>query len=61
MNFVTLQVNKGGKKIMDMMQQRQLYPIGIQTFSEIRGKGYLYIDKTEYVYRVTHPTLSMCF
>ena len=37
-----------------MEQQRRLYPIGIQTFSEIRGKNYLYIDKTEYVYRMTH-------
>ena len=37
-----------------MEQQRQLYPIGIQTFSEIRRKNYLYIDKTEYVYRMTH-------
>ena len=26
------------------------YPIGIQTFSEIRKGGYLYIDKTQYVY-----------
>jgi hypothetical protein len=60
-DFVTLQVNKGGKKIMDMMQQRQLYPIGIQTFSEIRGKGYLYIDKTEYVYRMTHSDSKYVF
>ncbi len=43
------------------MQQRQLYPIGIQTFSEIRGKGYLYIDKTEYVYRVTHADSKYVF
>ena len=33
---------------------QKLYPIGIQTFSEIREKNYLYIDKTEYVYRMTH-------
>ena len=31
------------------------YPIGIQTFSEIRSKDYLYIDKTKYIYEVTHP------
>ena len=37
-----------------MTQQQRLYPIGIQTFSEIRRKNYLYIDKTEYVYRMTH-------
>ena len=34
--------------------ERKLYPIGIQTFEEIRKKDYLYIDKTEYVYRMTH-------
>ena len=33
-------------------QQRRLYPVGIQTFSELRTKGYLYIDKTEHVYRL---------
>lgn len=37
-----------------MMQQRKRYPIGIQTFSKIREGNYLYIDKTEYVYRMTH-------
>ena len=31
------------------------YPIGIQTFSEIRTKGFLYVDKTQYVYDVCHP------
>jgi len=34
--------------------ERKLYPIGIQTFEEIRKKDYLYIDKTEYIYRITH-------
>ncbi len=33
---------------------QRLYPVGIQTFSEIREKGLLYIDKTEHVYRMTH-------
>ena len=33
---------------------RKLYPIGIQTFEEIRRNDNLYIDKTEYVYRITH-------
>jgi hypothetical protein len=27
-------------------------PIGIQTFEEIREENYLYIDKTEYIYRL---------
>ena len=25
------------------------YPVGIQTFEEIREKKYLYIDKTQYI------------
>ena len=33
---------------------RKLYPIGIQTFEEIRKEDKFYIDKTEYVYRMTH-------
>ncbi len=32
----------------------KLYPIGIQTFSEIRKTDKLYIDKTEYIYRMAH-------
>ena len=34
--------------------ERKLYPIGIQTFEEIRKNDYLYIDKTGYIYRMTH-------
>jgi len=30
----------------------KLYPIGIQTFAEIRKNDKLYIDKTEYIYRM---------
>ena len=33
---------------------RKLYPIGIQTFEEIRRKDFFYIDKTEYIYRMAH-------
>lgn len=36
------------------MEQRRLYPIGIQTFSEIREGNYVYVDKTALVYRMTH-------
>lgn len=32
----------------------KLYPIGIQTFERIRKEDKLYIDKTEYIYRMTH-------
>ena len=32
----------------------KLYPVGIQTFEEIINRDLLYIDKTEYVYRMAH-------
>ena len=39
--------------VMDM--QQRLYPVGRQDFAEIRTAGnFMYIDKTEYVYRMTH-------
>ena len=43
------------------MQPQRQYPIGIQTFSEIRRKNYLYIDKTEYVYRMTYSASKYMF
>ena len=36
------------------MTALKLYPVGIQTFERIRKENKLYIDKTEYVYRMTH-------
>lgn len=42
-----------------MEDLQKLYPIGIQTFSEIREGNFLYIDKTEYVYRMTHASKYM--
>lgn len=39
---------------------RKLYPIGIQTFERIRKEDKFYVDKTEYIYRMTH-TDGTCF
>ena len=44
-----------------MEDLQRLYPIGIQTFSKIREGNYLYIDKKEYVYRMTHSASSYMF
>ena len=44
-----------------MEDLQRLYPIGIQTFSKIREGNYLYVDKTEYVYRMTHSASSYMF
>jgi len=38
---------------MELKQLKQC-PVGIQTFSEIRENDYLYIDKTEYVYKMVY-------
>ena len=41
--------------------KRQRYPIGIQTFSKLREEGFVYIDKTELVYNLTHEDTSYVF
>ena len=45
------------------MEQKQLKrcPIGIQTFKEIIDKDYLYIDKTECIYRMVHGASKYYF
>jgi hypothetical protein len=35
-----------------MISRKYKYPIGIQTFADIREGGYIYIDKTGYVFRL---------
>ena len=49
------------RKNFSNMEQPRRYPIGIQTFSELVNKHYLYIDKTEYVYRMAHGDSSYLF
>lgn len=50
--WLSLQPNKKKGKNMAL----KLYPIGIQTFERICREKLLYIDKTEYVYRMTHTS-----
>lgn len=40
---------------------RKLYPLGMQTFELIRRENRIYIDKTEYVYRMTHADSKYMF
>lgn len=49
------------QKDIDMSTTIRRYPVGIQTFSIIREENYLYIDKTEYVYRMTHSDSRYMF
>lgn len=37
-----------------MTQSRRRYPIGEQDFACLRNGGFVYVDKTEYVCRMTH-------
>ncbi|MDR2424083.1 MAG: AAA family ATPase, partial [Prevotellaceae bacterium] len=30
----------------------QKLPVGIQSFADLRNKDYLYVDKTEHIYRM---------
>ncbi len=39
----------------------KLYPVGIQTFEKVIGGNYLYVDKTEYIYRVAHTNGTYFF
>ena len=43
------------------MVEQKLYPLGIQTFERIIKENKLYIDKTEYVYRMTHTNGTYFF
>ena len=56
-------LRSGNVKMEKMMEQQQLKkcPIGIQTFEKIINKGYLYIDKTEYIYRMAHGASNYYF
>lgn len=40
---------------------KRRYPVGIQTFSEIREKGYVYVDKTAIVYKVANDASKYVF
>lgn len=37
-----------------MTEKKMTYPIGIQSFEEIRNGGYVYIDKTQYLWDLCH-------
>ncbi len=41
--------------------QPRRYPVGIQTFKTVREEGYLYIDKTSFIYGLAHGSGSTYF
>lgn len=46
---------------MDTRPQIRLCPVGIQTFSDIIERNFLYIDKTEYIYRMASSSAKYFF
>ncbi len=42
------------KNDIQMMEQEPLYPVGEQSFENIRLDGAVYVDKTELIYKLTH-------
>ena len=42
-------------------QQLQRCPVGIQTFSKLREEDYLYVDKTDLIYQLTHGASQYVF
>ena len=43
------------------MERERLYPADVQTFEKMRRGGYVYVDKTGYVYRMTHSGSTYVF
>ena len=43
------------------MAEQRNYPIGMQTFEKVREENCIYIDKTEYVYRLAHSKSNYVF
>ena len=43
------------------MEKQRKYPLGVQTFSLLREQGYMYVDKTEYIYKMTHANTRYVF
>lgn len=39
-----------------MESEVRKYPVGIQTFERVRREGYLYIDKTDLVWKIAHES-----
>ena len=40
---------------------KRRYPVGRQNFAELKKSGYLYIDKTDLIYRLTHADAKYNF
>ena len=46
---------------MDLTIPARRYPVGIQDFPKLRNGGFVYIDKTDYIWRLAHENGSSFF
>jgi hypothetical protein len=49
------------KNRVQMTDVRPRYPLGMQVFSELREGNFLYVDKTELIYKLTHGDAKFTF
>jgi hypothetical protein len=58
MLYLCIKENKNSMQTMDV---RPRYPVGMQIFSEIRKGNFVYVDKTELIYQLTHGDYKFVF
>ena len=46
-----------GKDMEDMGAEERKLPIGIQSFEKLRKNDFIYVDKTEYIYKLVHSKI----
>lgn len=46
---------------MDLTIPSRRYPVGIQDFPKLRNGGFVYVDKTDYIWRLAHENGSSFF
>ena len=44
-----------------MEQKERILPVGIQSFEKIRQEGFLYVDKTDLIWQLTHSGYQYCY
>ena len=44
----------GGEELKRLVSERKKLPVGIQSFEKLIESNAIYVDKTEYIYRLSH-------
>ena len=43
-----------------MSEEHRILPISVQSFEKLREANCIYVDKTKYVYRLSHDVAHAC-